>query len=251
VREQLRLKYRDVEEASQKIAYRHKNPEFLVGLSRLADIENKGTVPTIFRLYTLAVIYGLDYAEVLGWYGVPLEQMSVDSRVVQLEATKPLKLTTGENQSVELPADMLSAHEFKRSTYLSRQIRKWGRLPLQLLNSLDPKNMRYALVGTEDWSMYPLIPPGSFVQIDETKRRVANSGWLTDVDRPIYFIEHRQGFKFGWCTERGGTLIVQPHSASPVPAEAFRFPGEVEVVGQVVAVAMRLDLGKQRHKRFS
>ena len=42
-RERLNLRYRDVEEASHRIADRHKNDEFSIALSRLADIENKGT----------------------------------------------------------------------------------------------------------------------------------------------------------------------------------------------------------------
>src|SRR5262249_48401340 len=47
-RERLKLRYRDVEEASQRIADEHANAEYGIALSRLSDIENKGTVPTIF-----------------------------------------------------------------------------------------------------------------------------------------------------------------------------------------------------------
>ena len=71
-RERLDLRYRDVEEASLRIAERHHNPEFSIALSRLADIENRGTVPTIYRLYSLVSIYNLDFSEVLRWYGVDL-----------------------------------------------------------------------------------------------------------------------------------------------------------------------------------
>ena len=60
VRERLKLTYRDVEKASQQIAERRGSDEFVIALSRLADIENKGTVPTIYRLYTLCAIYRLD-----------------------------------------------------------------------------------------------------------------------------------------------------------------------------------------------
>ena len=65
VRERLNLRYRDVEDASLRIAERKNNDEFIVALSRLSDIENKGTVPSIFRLYTLCAIYRLDLVEVL------------------------------------------------------------------------------------------------------------------------------------------------------------------------------------------
>ncbi len=69
-RERLNLRYRDVEDASNQIAARHNNDEFVIALSRLSDIENKGTVPTIYRLYSLCTIYRLDINEVLDWYGV-------------------------------------------------------------------------------------------------------------------------------------------------------------------------------------
>ena len=74
-RERLKLTYREVEEASQQIAAHFGNAEFAIALSRLADIENKGTAPTIYRLYALCAIYRLDFDDVLAWYGAPLDQM--------------------------------------------------------------------------------------------------------------------------------------------------------------------------------
>src|ERR1039458_6083009 len=70
-RERLKLTYREVEEASQQIAEHFGNSEFAIALSRLADIENKGTVPSIYRLYALCAIYRLAFDDVLAWYGAP------------------------------------------------------------------------------------------------------------------------------------------------------------------------------------
>ncbi len=47
IRECLELRYRQVEQASNLIAEKHHNLDFAIGLSRLADIENKGVVPSI------------------------------------------------------------------------------------------------------------------------------------------------------------------------------------------------------------
>ena len=52
VRERLGLTMREVESASVRIAERHGNDEFAVCPSRLSDIETKGLVPSIFRLYS-------------------------------------------------------------------------------------------------------------------------------------------------------------------------------------------------------
>src|SRR5579885_1917862 len=91
VRERLGLTYREVEQASQKIAQRRGSDEFAIALSRLADIENKGTVPTIYRVYTLCAIYGLDFSEVLRWYGVPLEQLPSEAAQTPLRQTRAVE----------------------------------------------------------------------------------------------------------------------------------------------------------------
>ena len=92
-RERLNLRYRDVEEASLQIAERHKNDEFFIALSRLSDIENKGTVPTIYRLYSLCAIYRLDIHEVLEWYGVKLARTGGDAACVSSRTHPPDRLS--------------------------------------------------------------------------------------------------------------------------------------------------------------
>jgi len=249
VRERLRLRYRDVEEASQRIARSRGNSEFLVGLSRLADIENRGTVPSFYRLYSLCAIYRLDFVSTMQWYGVDLTQLVDDAGQISLGQTHTVDFKSLASGTVDFPVEIEEQVDLKQTSYFSRQIYRWGRLPIAMLESLDIRKQRYGFIGTNDWSMYPILAPGSFVQIDESKHRIVNDGWTHEYDRPIYFLEHRTGFRCCWCTVRDGLMIVQPHSASHVQPEIFKYPGEVDVIGQVVAVAMRLDLGKRRHTR--
>src|SRR5689334_9664039 len=86
-RERLKLRYRDVEEASQRLASRHKNPEYHIALSRLSDIENRGIVPSIFRLYSLCTIYRLDFVDVVAWYGVRLADIPGDTARISVPVT--------------------------------------------------------------------------------------------------------------------------------------------------------------------
>lgn len=248
-RERLELRYRDVEEASQAIADQRSNHEFSIGLSRLADIENKGTVPSVFRLYSLCAIYKLAFGTVLQWYGIDLENLVSDSAGISLGQTHLTDIQVPDSTRVDFPAEFNEELDLRQTSYLTRQIRRWGKLPVALLKSIDLRRHRYAFIGTDDWSMYPIVGPGSFVEIDETRRRIAKDGWTHEHERPIYFIEHRNGFRCGWCTEQNGLLIVMAHSASQRPPDVFHFPGEADVIGQVVAIAMRLDLAKRRHIR--
>src|SRR5207237_3975438 len=102
-RERLNLRYRDVEEASNQIAARHNNDEFIIALSRLSDIENKGTVPTIYRLYSLCSIYRLNLNDVLRWYSVDPAGLTAESASIPLTATLMVSLEADGQNEVPLP----------------------------------------------------------------------------------------------------------------------------------------------------
>lgn len=239
-RERLKLRYRDVEEISQKIAERHKNDEFAIALSRLADIENKGTVPSIFRMYTLAAIYGLKWQEVLSWYGIDLGQMAADATLAGPVTTRIVNVGDTDYGEALMPLSLDPGMDFRRTTYFSRMVQRWGKVPLLMLQGADTRNHRYGWVGTDDWSMSPLLLPGSFVLIDETKRKILAEGWSNERQRPIYFLETREESLVGWVSDVGDQLVVQFHPSSTQPPRLFK-KNEVDVIGQVVAVASRLD----------
>jgi len=132
-------------------------------------------------------LYRLDLAEVLGWYGISSGQIPADAQVIPTERTHLIGFRPEEG-NVQVPIALDPGLDLTRTTFLSRLIQQWGTVPLTLLTNLDLRNYRYGLMGTEDWSMCPLIPPGSLVVIDDSKRRVATSGWSTEYDRPIYFL---------------------------------------------------------------
>jgi transcriptional regulator with XRE-family HTH domain len=73
-RERLGLSYRDVEPASFQIAMNRGRPDFILHISRLADIENNNVGPTLYKLFSLAAIYHLDPLELSAWYEAPFQQ---------------------------------------------------------------------------------------------------------------------------------------------------------------------------------
>jgi hypothetical protein len=96
-------------------------------------------------------------------------------------------------------------------------------------------------IGLEDYTLHPLIRPGSLVQIDPRQRKISAEKWRTEFDRPIYFVELRDGYVCSWCRVDRGQLIIIPHPQSP-PQEVrrFDFPSQAEIVGRVTGVAMRI-----------
>jgi transcriptional regulator with XRE-family HTH domain len=253
-RERLGLKYRDVEEFSLQIADRRKNSEFNIAISRLSDIENRNVVPSVFKLYSLCAIYRLDLAEVLRWYGVDAGLLASDSAQIAPPKSHLLSLgreSLGPAQSgqVQVPLSLDPGLDLRQTTFLSRFIQSWGMLPLMLVSGLDLKNHRYAYIGLDDYFMYPMLQPGSLLLIDESRRKIASNGWTSEVDRPLYFLEHREGWLCAWCSLNGETLVALPHPASSAAPVIFPFPSGVEVIGQICGVANRLDPSRRPHTR--
>ena len=245
-RERWSLTYRDVVKASHQIAARHGNDEFAIALSRLADIENKGITPTIYRLYALSAIYRLELEETLSWYGVPVDQLASESLLTPLAATHATSPQSARVFTVPQPATCTV--DLHSTSFLSHVIRRWGTTGLTLLNGLDLRANRYGFIGLEDWSMHPILHPGSIVLIDDKQCRIIPDGWITERDRPIYFLEHRGGVICGWCSVVDEYLIVQPHPSSTLGPRLFEL-SEVDVIGTVIGVAMLLGMQKPRRAR--
>lgn len=245
VRERLGLTFREVEEHSRRIAEVHASEEFIIAISRLADIESNRT-PSLYRLYSLCVIYRLDFAEVLSWYGVSLANQAADAAMLNLAKTHRIGFQPHETGEIQIPFALDPGIDPTRTAFLSRFIQKWGKLPLMMLNRFDLRDIAYGYIGTDDWSMHPIIPPGSLVVIDQTRRRVVNSGWTSEFDRPIYFLEHRDGYSCCWCTLKDGQLVLHPHPSSLQDPEVYVYQKEIDVIGQVTYVAFPLEPGTKR-----
>ncbi len=87
----------------------------------------------------------------------------------------------------------------------------------------------------------PLLRPGSIVMIDASIRRIEDTEWATEYDRPMYFVEVRDGYRCGWFHQDSARLVMQPHPLSRCLPEFWRTPDEAEIVGRVIGVATRLN----------
>jgi transcriptional regulator with XRE-family HTH domain len=228
----------DVEAASERLARKHNNQEYLITTSRLSGFETKGVVPSIYRLYSLAIIFRREFSELLSWYGVDLNQTASD-----LETSAPprthLSYALPNTPEVKKPVRIDPSFDPRTTTNFAPMVEQWGTVPVAYLEQLSSKDYSYGYIGSEDLTMHPILPPGSFIQVDESRNRLLKGGWRSEYERPIYFIETREGYTCSWCTQSGEELILLPHPLSPAVARVLPAQ-ETEVVGQVVGVAMRL-----------
>jgi hypothetical protein len=230
---------RDVELASQQIAQRFENEEFAIPPSRLSDIETKGITPNIFRLYSFAAIYRREYRELLSFYGLELDRIPADLGFGHPQKSH-LSAASDNVFEARIPIRLDPGFSLQKTTDLGRVIQQWGTVPMAYLELLADARYTYGYIGLDDFTMYPILPPGSFVQVDEKKNKVEEGAWRSEFERPIYFVEMRAGFTCCWCSIEGNSLVLQPHPLSPVSVRVLRYPQEAEVLGQVIGVAMRL-----------
>jgi transcriptional regulator with XRE-family HTH domain len=239
LREQIGLTLRDVEIASTQLAETRGIEEFIINPSRLSDIETKGVIPSIYRLYVLSVLYRADFTELLRLYGVDLNSTAADYAICSPSKTHRVEPVV-DRGSVQVPTKFDPGFDRNRSFDLGRMIENWGVVPMLYLQELSKKKYTYAYIGMEDLTMYPLLLPGSFIQVDEERSRVEEGQWRSEFERPIYFVETREGHVCCWCSVKRGEIVLQSHPLSPVLPRILKHPQEAEVIGQVVGVAMRL-----------
>jgi len=233
-REALGLTYRDVERASYQIAVNRGRPDFILHISRLADIENRDVVPSLHKLYSLAAILHLDPFEISSWYDAPLRQVFHDGA----SFPPPRTYLSSSMPAAQVPHASENAVDSENTQLLTRR-------PATVVPMIHGENQasskhRYGYIGLSDRRMMPLLRPGSTVLIDTTLRKVESAEWSNEYDRPMFFVEIRNGYRCGWFQKEKSRLIMQPHVLSRCAPETWQTPEEAEVVGQVVGVVSYL-----------
>jgi transcriptional regulator with XRE-family HTH domain len=241
VRLRLQLGLREIQQMSSTIAALEHNRRFYVSAARLTQIENDDAVPSQFKVFTLAAIYGISFHEILSRYGVDPDHAHTYRSHFKLPVTRPVTAELfNADVRVTLPVRLDPSFKWERTQLVNRAVALWGEIPAAFLLECNPKQHMYAYIGIEDDTMSPLLRPGALVLIDEDRREVAGGRWATEHDRPIYLVELKDGYLCSWCFVSGSQITIVPHPTSTAPVRNFSLTTEAEVIGQVVGVAMRL-----------
>ena len=209
-------------------------------LSALSDDQRETLRLFFFEGYTLGAIYGVSYTEVLACFGLPINELG--RYRVSLGVPRTHLFSGGEFDSelVSLPIQFKPEFQLEKTNLLARVVEKWDQIPVGFLQHLDLHKSVYGYIGLEDYTLYPLIRPGSLVQIDANQRKISAERWKTEFDRPIYFVELRGGYACSWCEVDRGQLMVIPHPHSRLDVRRFDYPAQAEIVGRVTGVAMSI-----------
>jgi len=132
-------------------------------------------------------------------------------------------------------------------------LRTWSNIPLLLMLDTDWEKGPLVLIGLDDYMMWPLVPPGSVLQLDPTLHTIDEGRW-SEFDRPIYLIEFNARFYCCYAQRKGRTVLLISHAESPagtivrVPARHAIVRGRLTPVFKPLATSSLSTLGQQEVK---
>jgi len=246
------LGVREVERLSLVVVERRKNRDFQLSHTWISDIEKGIFRPSISKMCTLSIIYQCKVEEIMAHFGLDLRDVARDQTLFGLPKTRLVRPAPKEaKQKVTLPLRLKAGALFENTNLVDRLVDLWGDIPVAFLENLNVRNSVYGLIGLSDFTMYPILRPGSIVQIDGSERRISDETWQSEHERPLYFIELRGEYICSWCEIRAGCLLSVPYPSSKYEIRSFAYPREADIVGRVTGVAMRFAARKERQEDSS
>jgi transcriptional regulator with XRE-family HTH domain len=232
IRRRWQLSLREVEERSLRFAQERGNPSYQVSASWLDRLEREEHELTVNKLITLADIYNIPAEQLIQSVYPGTSQAPILRQLSTPNATMILTDGPLEEQAKYLLPDMPFPHRPPDETTL---------LPYQDNHLAVP--YRRGIIGQRDFTLDPMIPAGSIVQIDTQKRAICSrKDWTHEFQRPIYFLMTRDAYVCGWCEldKKSDWLTLIPHPLSPVSSRRWKYRTEIENIGRVIVVAIRL-----------
>ena len=227
---------REVESASLRIAEAKRDKRFSISNGWLAQLEKGVSEPGICKLFSLSVIYRVKFIDLIQLYDVDIDEIEKYEPVANPHVTR--LLSSDQSGSVGVP-QILAPSLVACGTRLIPEKMVMRQQTTSAPADRGAPPITYGYVGMKDFTMYPLIWPGSFVWLDVTQNKLQPLAWHNEYERPIYFIELRDGYAFGWCELQRDQLLIIPHHSSPATIRRFTYPKEAEIVGRVTGFETR------------
>jgi transcriptional regulator with XRE-family HTH domain len=232
IRRQWQLSLREVEERSLRFAQERGNQSYQVSASWLDRLEREEHELTVNKLIALADIYNLPTDQLLRSMYPPDAQSALLRPLSSPNATMLLSGGPLEEQARYLLPDKPVPEQAPDETTL---------LALETGQLVTP--YRRGIIGKRDLTLDPMIPAGSIVHIDTRKRAIsARKDWNHEFQRPIFFLLTRDSYVCGWCEldKHSDWLTLIPHPLSPASSQRWKYRTEIECMGRVIFVAIRL-----------
>ena len=219
LRNRRNITVRAVEQASRRIADVKGDREFYISNGWLAQLENGVSQPSIWKLFSLSVIYRADLRDLLRLYNIDWDEKEKYEPLADPSRTQLIPHNGNSRSEISLAQDYSTT----------------GLNVSHSANGDDSaRHIIYGHLGLADFTLYPMIRPGALLTIDTTQHQLVTSEWHNEYERPIYFVELRGGYACGWCELQGNQLLIIPYHSPFASVRRFQYPREAEIMGRVV-----------------
>jgi len=230
----LKLSYKDVVAASERLARLNNNPAMRIGKSTLGNIIS-GSIrqPGTAKLDSLRVILNLARAEMDAAIGLqPDRHFNEQLKMTRARTNEvPIDAVTRQRR-VKVP--ILRDHTDLEATQLLPL--RLAEIDVEYLGSFYPPHLAYVVVGEEDTNATPIAPPGSRLLVNKLLNEVHPADHVSFYQRELFYVLTPRGFTCMYAEMAANDRIVLiPHPASGNMREEFH-RDEVEIIGQVVGV---------------
>lgn len=230
LREERGMRPADIERRTLHLANELGNPDYAVPHATLNGIES-GSVPTIYKLASLASVMDLQLEQLLAVYGINLAMQVSHEREGSRENGAQIEFR---RQQPETLAMKEVAGMFAETQIAQQDSPLWDVLPAGLRERINGSaRFCYAVIGAREDILGEVLPAGSFVEIDRDQNKIARFSWASIAERPIYCIWHGDGHVCCWCEQTGSTLTIVPHPLSRQTSRRLRLRRDVNVIGRV------------------
>ena len=130
IRNRLGITTREVEEFSRTIAEDSQNEEFYISNAWLTQLENKKSVPSTYKLYSLSVIYRTKFNDLLAVFGIDSNAITRYQLALPLQNTH-LALVESPNpeKAIMFPVRFDKSFILEKTSLLARMVEVWARFP--------------------------------------------------------------------------------------------------------------------------
>jgi transcriptional regulator with XRE-family HTH domain len=230
LRNKRNITVREVEQASRRIAGARGDKRFCISNGWLAQLENGVSEPSICKLFSLSVIYRVNFLDLVRLYNVDVDEREKYEPVADPYLTQLIShRRDGDGQLWP----RISTQNEDLATTLMLEVDAIDPARVVIDRTHAP-HIIYGHLGLADFTMYPMISPNALLRIDTSQNKVSTVAWHNEYERPIFFIELRDAYACGWCELQGNQLLIIPHQASPASVRRFTYPREAEIIGRVV-----------------
>jgi transcriptional regulator with XRE-family HTH domain len=232
------LSVRDAARMSGTIAELLNDDRYAASASSLSDYELSNTAPRDFhKIVSLCSIYGLHFGSVM-------ERLRIDPGQAGTEAMPDHYLS----RLQPAVTTMISDRDIAGTGFVEQLLEKCQDVPFFLRRCLGHFSSSahvsledFFWVGADEAPLHPYLADGLVVLVN--RRRKAPLHFLSKPlwQQPIYVVLKRDGtYLAACCGVANGALVVYPYTQSFRRNEEYRLHQDVEVVGQIVAIARRL-----------